>query len=79
MFTLKYDLNFIKFLNSDFNSNDLVYKFQMICFGEIDGDYTTLPIIFEDVYCDHIPMSNGKYRNIVEETTLYNYKRNSTY
>ncbi|XP_060077402.1 protein FAM135A-like [Ylistrum balloti] len=28
---------------------------------EMDGDSLTVPLIFEDIYCDHIPMTLGKY------------------
>ncbi|XP_062568170.1 protein FAM135B-like isoform X5 [Saccostrea cucullata] len=35
---------------------------------ELDGDFTTLPIIFEDIYCDHIQMSTDPppARSVVE-------------
>ncbi|XP_048763051.2 protein FAM135A-like isoform X3 [Ostrea edulis] len=35
---------------------------------ELDGDHSTLPIIFEDIYCEHIPMSTDPLpvRSVVE-------------
>ncbi|XP_069128609.1 protein FAM135A-like [Argopecten irradians] len=42
---------------------------------EMDGDSLTVPLIFEDIYCDHIPMTLGRYYTKGEKIERQSYRK----